>query len=283
MDEALHLLAREQVAAAPHGGRWQVIYRERNHGREDEVLVYDSADPEANPERANTVPCWLDLVLTLRAEGIVDGRDQPYTGPLIAGTSGAGTILGPYPEGFVCVVNGAFELNYAPSFPPHTASHVGIHVSYRLTPAYIEVDGEEFPDSPDFFARALFPNEGLWGWTLNFREHEHTTVGFRMSPVTSQMAGDNRVLSAEAFYSLVKGVPAAKLPVRVEWELEGFPTWEEGHFTHDSVTDAEGRVLDSFEVPAEVTKGSVRFWYHGAYPDYSPSSGQQFDLAKAEP
>ncbi len=280
VEEALTQLGEAQRRQTPRGGRWTLAYRQRGRPKEDEVVVWDSADPDAHAANPNTVPCWLDLVLTLRVEGLADGRGQPYTGPLIARTSAAGTILGPYPEGFVCAADGAFELSYVPDFPPHTESSVGIHVSYRPAPVFIEVGGKVFPYNPDYWIGMPFQDQGLWGWILLFREPEHPADGFRMSPVTSQVVAGKRALAAEAIFSLVKGVPAAELPVRVDWELEGFPTHEEGCFSHHGVTDADGRVLDTVEVPTNVTRGRVEFWYHGAAPDYGHASGQQFDFAK---
>ena len=279
----LERLAEEQRLLAPRDGRWTVVYRERDHPLAAEVTLWDSAEPEKYANR-NDVPCWLPLVITVRCEALADGRGRLYTGPLMAKTSGGCEIVGPYPEGFICAINGAFEITVVPRFKPFTETVIGVSIYYRVPPAFIQIDGETFPADPDYAIVGPREERGIWGRYVCFSSFEHSTDGFRMSPVQTYVHDGQRAISAEAFFALPGGVPAAKLPVQFEWQLvetetEGAPR---RRIVHEGVTDAFGRAFDTIEVHTDVTRGSIRFWYHSFGADFVPASGQQFDFSKPD-
>ncbi|MBM3501402.1 MAG: hypothetical protein FJX74_22335 [Armatimonadetes bacterium] len=280
LDAAIARLGEEQQQQTPRGGRWVLTYRERGRPVKDEVVFWDSEGPERYGPYLRHVPSWLRLALTCRAEGLVDGAGQPYSGPLLAKVSGPVRIAGPYPEGFVCVVNGACEIVVVPTVEPFTQAPIGLTVSHRSPPAFLEWQGRRWPTDPDYYLDLPQAETGLTGWAMQLAGVNPAPEGFRMSPVRSEVVAGQRVLFADAVYSMAGGRPAHRLPARAVWKLlraDGGPLPET---VHELEATHEGRVADTLQVPAEQAKGSVWFWHREAGPDYVLSSGQEFDFSK---
>ncbi|MFQ6096608.1 MAG: hypothetical protein ACE5O2_02700, partial [Armatimonadota bacterium] len=263
------------------GGRWTIVYRERDRPVAEEVVLWDSAEAEKRAS-AWDVPCWLPLVITVRCQGLVDGRGRPYTGPLMAKTSGACKIVGPYPEGFICAIKGAFEITVVPEFQPFTPSVIGLSIYYRVPPVFVEVEGQTYPQSPDYHIGVPYEERGIWGRYVRFSTPEHSEQGFRMSPVKGEVIGRQRLLSAEAFFALPGGVPARKLPVQFEWVFDRGEGAPDVRVVHEGATDTEGRAFDTITVPIDFTKGRIEFWTHEFGPDYIHASGQKFDFSNGQ-
>ncbi len=284
LEEKLDLLAQEQNRLLPRGGQWVVVYRERERPRSEEVIAWECAGPQT-PGTAGTfleLPCWLPFVLTTRAEGLVDADGQPYTGPLLARAHGLAEILGPYPEGFVCAIDGAFEISVVSKLPLFTEGSVGVNIYCRRPHVFLELDDGPWPPNPDFYIGLPSEEHSICSATLAFVGFDKDR-GFRLSPVTSTVVGPERVIFAEAHFTMPDGKPAWKLPVRYEWQLEPVGDIRRAEVVHEGETDHEGRAADSIQVPREVTKGRVRFWCHELGAEYCPASGAQFDFSQPAP
>jgi len=280
-EEKLAILGEELNRSVPRDGRWVVAYRERGRPAGEATVLWDSGQPTPYAANPSAVPSWLPLILAVRVEGLVDGHGRPFSGPLVAHVSEGAQIGGPYPEGFVCAFNGEADFVVEPTFEPFTMATVSLSVAYRPMPVYVVIGGRPWPETPDYWLGPAMEERPMWAHAVSFAGHEHSANGFRMSPVTSKVTAGRRVVFAEAFYAFAGGRPAPRLPVRFEWQVEGF---EGGTvIVHEGVTDHEGRAADSLQVPAEATRGSVRFHYHEQGADYAPSAGQEFDFGAPGP
>jgi len=273
-------LAAAQSDLQPREGRWTIVQRERHRPATEEVTVWEGEGP-VNTEAVGafvTVPRWLPLVITARAVGLVDAAGEPYSGPLMAQAIGECDVAGPYPEGFVCAVDGACEATIVPRFGVFTDATIGLAIRWRAPDVVLELQDGPFPPSPDFYL-SLGPRREavLWSGTIRFGGLDHESRdAFAMSPVAASTEGDRCVLTAEARFSMAGGEPARKLPVRYQWFLDRTDGQTEAETVHEGVTDDEGRAADSLEVPAGAVKGRIRFWYHEQGDDFAPAAAKEF-------
>lgn len=271
----------QQQALVPRGGRWLITYRELHHPKSEQTLVYDSSASEYAQQGVGDLPCWLRLVVTCRVEGLRDGTGDFYTGPLLAKTSGDCTIWGPYPEGFVCVQDGACDISLIPKFLPFTESSIGISLCFRPPPIQIAIGDELFPPTPDYYNSYIgqtYPQEPIWGQLFRFARPDPDA--FRMDEVQIRSNGARSMAIARAHFTMRGGRAAPKLPVKFEWEFEAGEGAPPVSIWHEGTTDADGLAHDSAEVPPDSVKGRVRFWFHASGEEFLPASGLVFEIGQ---
>jgi len=285
VDEKMALLGEAERAVVPRGGRWVWMYRPWNHPPTDEVIVWDSSLPDQGPgvDRIE-VPCWLKQTVSVRAEGLVDGRGELYSGPLLAKVSPAAKILGPYPEGFVCCLDGAFRVDFLAEvlqFAEDASVHVGVH--YRVPYVRLVLADRLWPSNPD--RSPDYPTEDVtvMGNSVWFRPVA-LDGQCEFSEVQRFLGADTQELRVDARLVLPSGRPAARLPMQFEWHfMDAPPDLPEQDATHDMETSLQGVAQDSIQVPATLLKGWVVIKCHTNGKEYSTLVQRQFDFGKAGP
>jgi len=280
------LLWEAKERAVPRGGRWVWRYRMLGLPRSEEVVVWDSEESPKQGLPEAEVPCWLPVVLSLSVEGLVDGDGAPYSGPLFANVHGGQRhILGPYPEGFVCCIDGKCRVDLLADkhqFQPYTSIDAVLY--YRVPYAFeiILPDGP-WPSDPDGRVNlppdvppdefALAP-QCVWFRPVAFEGNE-------FSQVSSTVAAGLRHLRVEVRYVLPSGRPAARLPVRFQWYFTDARDLPEQGAMHDAETGPDGTATDSIHVPANIVKGWVHLLYHTTGDEYGTATTRQFDFGQA--
>jgi hypothetical protein len=281
-DEKVKLLSEAQNAGVPRGGRWVWMYRPWNCPRSDEVIVWDSSVPDQGPRVDRIeVPCWLKQTISLLAEGVVDGTGQPYSGPLLVKVSPAAQILGPYPEGFVCCLDGAFRVDLVAQvlqFAEDASVHVGVH--YRIPPAELMLADGPFPSHPDVSPDrpprdVTVMGNGVWFRPVAFE-------GNTFSEVQNFAAGGVRELRVEARCVLPSGRPATRLPMEFAWRFIDAPELKEKEIVHLTETSLQGKAADSVQVPEIAKKGWVEIKCHTHGDEFSTLAVKQFDFTKPQ-
>jgi len=282
-EEKSELTAAAGERLVPRNGRWVVSFRDRRDPAEEETVAWDSASPtpyaRTDAFGGIDLPCWVPLLIRVRATGLEDADGRPYTGPLMARVPDSLRVVGPYPEGFLCSIEGALELLLIPHAPPFASHTAGFDVAYRMAYPQVLVEGKLWPLDSLTLAEGPLREAAVFGQRFNFTTM--LTEGCAFPPVRSIAAGPTRELSAEASFTFAAaGVPARHLPVRFEWTFDRVEGTEAEPIVHDTETNAKGIAADSVNVPVAVKAGRVTIWYHDDKPDFGPAATVPFDFSR---
>jgi hypothetical protein len=276
------LLEAAAQVAIPRGGRWAWLYRPWGCPRTDEVVVSDSAaEPAPGVDRIET-PCWLKQTVSLVVEGLVDGDERPYSGPLAVTASAPLRVLGPYPEGFVCCLNGGFRIDLLADegcqYKEDLA--VNVEVSYRVPPVELTLADGPWPPYPDLGLASPPVTVPVGNGTVWFRPVG--LEGNQFSEVQNFAAAGVRELRVEARCVLPSGRPAARLPMEFAWRFIDAPDLKEKEIVHLGETSPKGEAADSVQVPAIAKKGWVEIKCHTNGDAFSTLAVKQFDFTKPQ-